>query len=119
MVSFQGELNQFIGCLMDGTRRQMLMRLFNQPMTVSDLAKPYGISKSALWSHLRVLEEAKLVRKTRKGKKIVINLDEKRLTMAWEYFKVYDDFMNAKLDNLEKDLLGEVNKSMFLNFKEG
>ena len=107
MLNLEGDLELVFRCLADPTRRQMVMRLYNQTLSFSELAKPYEISKRTLLMHLRILEKAGFVKSSQKGKKRVVDLDAKKLQNAWDYLRTYEEFMSIKLDNLEKEMRGE------------
>ncbi len=52
----------------DPTRRAIVYRLQEGPATVGQLAKPFRVSRPAISKHLRVLERAGLVRRTKEGR---------------------------------------------------
>jgi DNA-binding transcriptional ArsR family regulator len=61
-------LDGTFGALTDPTRRGIIMRLAEGETSVSELARPYGISGPAISKHLRVLEEAGLIFRRREGR---------------------------------------------------
>jgi DNA-binding transcriptional ArsR family regulator len=61
-------LDGTFGALADPTRRGIIMRLAKGEASVSELAKPYGISMPAISKHLRVLEEAGLIFRWKVGR---------------------------------------------------
>jgi DNA-binding transcriptional ArsR family regulator len=58
-------LNQVFSALSDPTRRAMLARLARGDATVSELAEPFDMAQPTVSKHLRVLEEAGLIRTAR------------------------------------------------------
>ena len=52
----------------DPTRRDILERLATGPASISDLARPYGISLPGVLKHVRILEEANLVTTEKRGR---------------------------------------------------
>ncbi|MGD0679540.1 MAG: metalloregulator ArsR/SmtB family transcription factor [Polyangiaceae bacterium] len=58
-------LSLLFSALSDSTRRAMLARLAQGDATVADLAAPFGMAQPTISKHLRVLEEAGLIRITR------------------------------------------------------
>jgi DNA-binding transcriptional ArsR family regulator len=54
-------LDQVFGALADPTRRKILTRLASGEASVTELAKPFGISQPAISKHLKVLERAGLI----------------------------------------------------------
>jgi DNA-binding transcriptional ArsR family regulator len=61
-------LDGTFGALADPTRRGIILRLAEGEASVSELAKPYGISLPAISKHLKVLEEAGLIFRRREGR---------------------------------------------------
>src|ERR1700733_15645095 len=62
------DVNRVFHALSDATRRQMIERLSEGPVSVSELAKPLGVSLAAVVQHLQVLEECSLVRSEKVGR---------------------------------------------------
>lgn len=58
-------LSLVFSALSDPTRRAMLARLARGDATVNELAEPFGIAQPTISKHLRVLEEAGLIRTAR------------------------------------------------------
>jgi DNA-binding transcriptional ArsR family regulator len=58
-------LSRVFAALADPTRRDMVARLSEGDATVSQLAEPYRMTLQAVYKHLRVLEDAGLVRRPR------------------------------------------------------
>jgi DNA-binding transcriptional ArsR family regulator len=67
-------LDGTFGALADPTRRGIILQLKQGEASVSELAKPYGISMPAISKHLRVLEEAGLIFRRRDGRIIYCRL---------------------------------------------
>ena len=61
-------LNRTFAALADPTRRRILEHLAHGDRCVTDLARPYSMSLPAVSKHLRVLENAGLIRRRRKGR---------------------------------------------------
>ena len=91
----------------DPTRRAMLQRLSHGPATVGELARPFQISIQAVSKHLRVLEQAGLVRKAKSGRERVVALEVSRLREADEWLETYRQFWEGRLDALA-DVLTDV-----------
>jgi DNA-binding transcriptional ArsR family regulator len=78
-------LDRAFHALADSTRRAMVERLTAQPMTVSDLAKPFEMSLPAVMQHLSVLETAGLIRSHKAGRVRTCRIDPvaMRLVEHW------------------------------------
>lgn len=69
MVQYLGsELDRAFSALGDASRRQIIDRLGEMPLTVSDLAVPLGMSLPGVLKHVRSLEEARLVVTHKRGR---------------------------------------------------
>lgn len=64
-MEMETRLSLLFSALSDSTRRAMLARLAEGDATVSELAEPFGMSQPTISKHLRVLEEAGLIRTAR------------------------------------------------------
>ena len=62
MVNYQQGLDSSFKALADATRRAVLLRLADGPDGVTSLAEEHGITVAGMLKHLRVLEEAGMVR---------------------------------------------------------
>ena len=76
------QLDVIFSALSDSTRRAMLQRLAEGEMSVMELAEPFDISKPAVTKHLKVLENAGLLRRQIIGRIHRCRLVPLRLTAA-------------------------------------
>ena len=107
MVNNSILLNLIFGALADPTRRDILARLAKGSATVGELAEPHQMSLPAVSKHLKVLETAGLITRTRDGRIHHIGLDAKNLRTATEWMEYYRKFWDDKLDALQKYLESE------------
>jgi len=91
-------LDDTFAALSDPTRRAILARLALGEATATELAEPFDISQPAISRHLRVLEEASLIRRQWQGKHHVCRLDPRALREADEWFEFYRRFWTDALD---------------------
>ena len=70
MVQYRaaGNIDRVSAAISDPTRRAILQRLARGPARISDAAEPFSISLTGFCKHVRVLERAGLVRRTRHGR---------------------------------------------------
>jgi DNA-binding transcriptional ArsR family regulator len=68
-------LDRAFHALGDAVRRAMIARLSRGPATVNELAEPFGITVQAVSRHIRVLEEAGLVTRTRQAQRRPVHLN--------------------------------------------
>ncbi|MBI5794467.1 winged helix-turn-helix transcriptional regulator [Candidatus Uhrbacteria bacterium] len=104
MVELTLDLDLIFGSLSHHIRRDLLRRAVCREMSISDAAKPYGLSLNAISKHLKVLEKAKLIIKRRRGKELIIQPSEAAFADASKYLRTYEKLWNNRLDNLERYL---------------
>ena len=78
-------LDRAFMALADPARRKIIARLSRGPATVNELAEPFSITKQAVSRHIRVLEEAGLVTRSRDAQRRPVHLNPARLESltAW------------------------------------
>ncbi len=99
----QDRLSQTFAALADPTRRAMLARLSKGEANVSDLARPFlkNMSLPAVTKHLKVLEKAGLVTKTRDAQWRPCKLNAPALKDAADWMEQYRQFWEESFDRLE------------------
>ncbi|MCA9739775.1 MAG: metalloregulator ArsR/SmtB family transcription factor [Gemmatimonadota bacterium] len=97
-------LDRTLHALADPTRRALLARLARGEASVGELAEPFAISRPAISKHLRVLEEAHLVRRTREGRVSRCVLDAAPLKDVAAWVARYEAFWEQQLDALARYL---------------
>jgi DNA-binding transcriptional ArsR family regulator len=110
MVTNSEGLDLTFAALADSTRRAILARLARGESTVGDLARPFEISRPAISKHLRVLERAGLVRRTRDGRLSRCGLNASPMRDAAEWVEEYRQFWESQLDALARFLENEERK---------
>ena len=85
----------------------MLGQLADRELTIGELATPFDMSFAGASKHVRVLENAGLVKRTVLGRTHVCRLEAARLAEADAWLKRYERFWSDRLDALEALLLEE------------
>jgi DNA-binding transcriptional ArsR family regulator len=112
MVELQApQMNTVFHALGDATRRHMLRDLAGGERTVSQLAQPFAISLAAASKHIKVLENARLIRREVRGRTHLCRLDPGPLASAHEWLSFYERFWTSRLDVLEQLLRAEDDSS--------
>jgi DNA-binding transcriptional ArsR family regulator len=97
------QLSLVFGALADPTRRAILARLADGEATVAELAEPFDMSQPAISRHLKVLETAGLISRTRRATARLSHLQAEPLrdVTAWlaRYQRFWDE-SHEQLDNL-------------------
>ncbi len=104
-------LDRVILAISDPTRRAILGRLARGPARISDVAKPFAMSLTGVCKHVRVLERAKLVRRTHHGRENTLELSAAPLRDVARWMSTYERFWNARLDRLEGFFAAKKEKS--------
>ena len=86
--------------LADPTRRSILELLRKQDMTVNDIAEHFPVSLPAISKHLKVLEHAGLISRTRHAQWRPCRLEVRTLMEGASYMDQYRDLWEMSLLNL-------------------
>jgi DNA-binding transcriptional ArsR family regulator len=97
-------LDRTFGALADPTRRRILENLAGGDRCVTDLARPHRMSLPAVSKHLRVLENAGLVRRKRDGRVHRLRLDATPMQQAQAWIEEYRKFWETSFDRLDEYL---------------
>jgi DNA-binding transcriptional ArsR family regulator len=93
-------LDRTFAALSDPTRRAILARLARGEASVSELAAPFAMSLPAISKHLRVLEQAGLVARTRDGRVHRLRFVAQPLHDAAAWIARYQQFWQDQLEAL-------------------
>ncbi|MBX7138856.1 MAG: metalloregulator ArsR/SmtB family transcription factor [Oligoflexia bacterium] len=96
--------------LSDSTRRAILSRLAKSEQTVSELARPFDMSLAAVSKHLKVLEEADFVQKTKDGRTYRCRANLAPLSEVSGLLEELGSFWRGRLDMLDTFLKDEITK---------
>jgi DNA-binding transcriptional ArsR family regulator len=100
-------LDTVFHALGDATRRQMLHQLAGGERTVSELAEPFAITLAGASKHIKVLENAGLIRRDVRGRTHFCRLEPGPLASADQWLRYYERFWTDRLDQLEQLLRAE------------
>jgi DNA-binding transcriptional ArsR family regulator len=105
-------LSRVFSALADPTRRDIVARLADGDATVNELAEPYDVTVQAVSKHLKVLEDAELVTRTRDAQRRPVHLEaevfdlmskwiERYRARAEERYRKLDEVLRAMPDEVE------------------
>lgn len=102
----QDHLSLTFSALADPTRRAMLAQLSRGEANVSDLAKPFlkDMSLPAITKHLKVLEKAGLIQKTKDAQWRTCKINAAPLEKATDWMEQYRTFWEESFDRLDEYL---------------
>jgi DNA-binding transcriptional ArsR family regulator len=95
------ELSVTFAALADPTRRAILERLSQGEAVISELAAPFSISLPAVSKHLKMLERAGLIERSRDGQWRRCRLQAGPLQQAAGWLEQYRRFWTGSLDRLQ------------------
>jgi DNA-binding transcriptional ArsR family regulator len=98
------QLSLVFGALADPTRRAILTRLADSEATVAELAEPFEMSQPAVSRHLKVLENAGLISRTRRATARLSHLQAEPLRDVTTWLARYQRFWDESHERLD-DLL--------------
>jgi len=97
-------LSVVFAALADPTRRAIIARLAEGDATVTELAEPFSISLPAISRHLKVLERAGLISRSRSGQWRSSTLEAAALKEATDWMERYRIFWDVSFDRLDTHL---------------
>jgi DNA-binding transcriptional ArsR family regulator len=103
-MQISDELSTTFAALADPTRRAILARLAEGEASVGELAAPFEMSLPAVSKHLKVLERAALVRRTKVAQWRRCALQADGLRDAAHWLRFYERFWSESLDRLAEHL---------------
>jgi len=98
------QLDLTFAALADPTRRSILERLAQGEATAGELAAPFTISKPAVSKHLKVLERAGLITRSREAQWRRARLDPRPLAEAVRWLESYRAFWDGSFERLAEHL---------------
>jgi len=97
-------LSTTFAALADPTRRAILARLSSGAVSVTDLAEPFDMSLPAVSKHLKVLERAGLITRSRDAQWRPCSLEGARLKEVSDWLEHYRRFWDQSFDRLDEYL---------------
>src|SRR3954449_5562124 len=98
------QLSAVFGALADPTRRAILAQLAQGDANVADLSAPFSMSQPAISRHLKVLEQAGLISRSRQATARLSHLEAKPLREATSWLARYQAFWDERFDRLDEVL---------------
>ena len=100
------DVDTTLRALAEPTRRAMVERLSQGPMSVTELARPFDMSLAAVVQHLQVLESTGIIHSEKLGRVRTCTLQPEALRPLSDWLAARRNFMERRFDQLG-DLLGE------------
>jgi DNA-binding transcriptional ArsR family regulator len=100
----QDQLDMTFAALADPTRRAILSRLAKGEATVNQLAEPFNMSQPSISKHLKVLERAGLISRSRAAQTRPCRLETVPLKKAAQWVEAYRHLWEDSFDSLDAHL---------------
>src|SRR5262245_59047975 len=94
-------LSAVFSALADPTRRAILARLTEGDATVAEIAAPFNMSQPAISRHLKVLEQAGLISRSRRRTARLSHLEAEPLQEASEWLDHYREYWDERYERLD------------------
>jgi DNA-binding transcriptional ArsR family regulator len=101
-MNAEQRLDATFAALADPTRRAILARLASGEASVLELAEPFAMSQPAVSKHLKVLERAGLITRSRDAQRRPCRLEAQPLGDATAYLERYRQYWERQYQNLDK-----------------
>jgi DNA-binding transcriptional ArsR family regulator len=96
------QLSLVFGALADPIRRAILRRLSDGDATVAELAEPFAVSQPAISKHLKVLENAGLISRSRRATARLSHLEAEPLREVTDWLFEYRRFWEQSHERLDE-----------------
>jgi len=100
MVQYQRNLDATFAAVADSTRRGILERLGRREASITELAQTFEMTLTGMKKHVRLLEDAGLVRTAKIGRVRMCRLGPRRLADEAAWIGKYQKMLDARLDSL-------------------
>ena len=100
MVQYSSDLDAVFTAVADSTRRGILERLGRRDASITELAEAFDMTLTGMKKHVRVLEDAGLVRTEKVGRVRTCRLGPRRLADEAAWIGKYHAMLDARLDSL-------------------
>ena len=104
MTAMADELSVTFAALADPTRRAILTRLADGEATVGQLAEPFALKQQAVSKHIKVLERAGLISRSRAAQARPCRLERVRFDGAAEWIGRHRQLWQDRYDRLDQHL---------------
>jgi DNA-binding transcriptional ArsR family regulator len=103
-VNLDEQIGHMFAALADPTRRAIIRRLTSGEATVAELAEPFALTQQAVSRHLKVLEQAGLITRSRVAQSRPCRLDPQRLALAAHWIEDQQSLWADRHEKLARHL---------------
>lgn len=95
------QLTSVLTALSHPTRRAIIARLSKGPARFSDVAEPFDTALNSITKHLKLMERAGLIRRTKQGREVLISFQAAPLQAVASWVHEYERFWNERLNKFQ------------------
>jgi DNA-binding transcriptional ArsR family regulator len=95
--------------LADPTRRQILVHLSQQDMTIAEITDQFDMTRAAIKKHLNILENGSLITVKTNGRECINSLETEGLKTITDWLSYFDQFWDKKLSLLQTAITNNEN----------
>ena len=103
-TGYETQLDATFAALADPTRRAILARLAGGDASVTELAEPFAMSQPAISKHLKVLERAGLISRSRDAQRRPCKIEATPLAEATRWLERYRQLWERRYERLDNVL---------------
>ncbi len=96
------QLSNVLTAISHPTRRAIIGQLASGPARFLDVAKPFDTALNSVTKHLKLLERAGLIERTKQGREVLISFRGEPLREAAGWLHEYERFWNERLDQFQQ-----------------
>jgi DNA-binding transcriptional ArsR family regulator len=100
MVQYSSQADAAFAALADPTRRGILERLGRQDASIGELAEAFGMTLTGMGKHIRILEDAQLVRTEKVGRTRLCTVGPERLDEVARWIAQHRRMVEERYDHL-------------------
>jgi len=102
----QDRLTKLFKAIADPTRRDIFHALViaSSALSITQIANQFDMSRQGVTKHIKTLEDANLIQLKTKGRERFCNANAKALQEVNKWIKLYEQFWDDSLDNLDNYL---------------
>ena len=104
MVNKSQALDSSFKALADPTRRAVLRRLAEGPGAISELAEAHEMSLAGMLKHVRLLEDAGMVRTVKRGRRRICEMEQTSCDRAAHWLETTRQRWEKRFDSMERYL---------------
>ena len=98
--------------LADQTRRDILLQLSQQEMTIGEIVEQFDITRAAVKKHLVILEQGGLISVQARGRERINSIEPESFEIVFDWLAHFDHFWDEKLQGLKQVVEARETKGM-------